>query len=191
MSTTIQDEIRKAVEVLNKGGIILYPTDTIWGIGCDATNPDAVKRIYEIKKREDSKSMLVLMENPNLLERYVEEVPEVAWDLIEYADKPITIIYPGAKGLAKNLFAEDGSIGIRFTREEFSSRLIQQFRKPVVSTSANISGEPSPKHFREISEAIKNAVDYVVDWRQEEQDNPKPSSIMKLGIGGQFTIIRP
>ena len=191
MSTTIQNEIRNAVEVLNKGGIILYPTDTIWGIGCDATNPDAVKRIYEIKKREDSKSMLVLMENPNLLERYVVEVPEVAWDLIEFADKPITIIYPGAKGLAKNLVAEDGSIGIRFTREEFSSRLIQQFRKPVVSTSANISGEASPKHFGEISEAIKNRVDYVIDWRQEERDDPKPSSIIKLGVGGVFTIIRP
>ena len=119
MSTTLQDEIRKAVEVLNKGGIILYPTDTIWGIGCDATNADAVKRIYEIKKREDSKSMLVLMENPNLLNRYVEDVPEVAWDLIECADKPLTIIYPGAKGLAKNLIAEDGSIGIRFTRKNF------------------------------------------------------------------------
>ena len=139
----MHDDLKKAVEVLKSGGIILYPTDTIWGIGCDATNENAVKRIYEIKKREDSKSMLVLMENPALLDRYVEEVPEVAWDLVEISTTPLTVIYPGAKNLAKNLIAEDGSIGIRFTKEKFTSQLLQRLRKPLVSTSANVSGEKS------------------------------------------------
>ena len=138
----MQDDIKNALEVLRKGGVILYPTDTIWGIGCDATNDAAVKRVYEIKKRADSKSMLVLMENLNLLERYMQEVPEIAYSLIEVTEKPMTIIYPDAKNLAPNLLGEDGSVGIRITSERFTQQLIQRFRKPIVSTSANISGEP-------------------------------------------------
>jgi L-threonylcarbamoyladenylate synthase len=186
----MHDTLKKALEVLKGGGVILYPTDTIWGIGCDATNVEAVKRIYEIKKREDSKSMLVLMENPALLDRYVDEVPEVAWDLVEISTTPLTVIYPGAKNLAKNLIAEDGSIGIRFTKEEFTGKLLQRLRRPLVSTSANISGEKSPAFFDEISDEIKNAVDYIVEYRQDDQTPAIPSSIIKLGPGGQIDIIR-
>lgn len=134
--------------------------------------------------------MLVLLDNPNKLNSYIEEVPEIAWDLVEYADKPMTIIYPGARNLAKNLIASDGTIGIRITEEDFSNNLIFRFRKPIVSTSANISGEPSPQHFNDISEEIKNAVDYVVDWRQNETENPAPSSILKIGLGGEIEILR-
>jgi L-threonylcarbamoyladenylate synthase len=186
----MHDTLKKALEVLKGGGVILYPTDTIWGIGCDATNEEAVKRIYEIKKREDSKSMLVLMENPALLDRYVDEVPEVAWDLVEISTTPLTVIYPGAKNLANNLIAEDGSIGIRFTKEEFTSKLLQRLRRPLVSTSANISGGKSPAFFDEISDEIKNAVDYIVEYRQDDQTPAIPSSIIKLGPGGQIDIIR-
>ena len=144
---------------MNEGGIILYPTDTIWGIGCDATNEDAVRRVYEIKQRSDSQAMLVLVDSAVKVDFYVRDVPEIAWDLIELADKPLTIIYSGARHLASNLVAEDGSVGIRVTDEEFSKRLCQQFRKAIVSTSANISGQPSPANFSEISEDIKSAVD--------------------------------
>ncbi len=186
----MQEDIKKALEVLKNGGIILYPTDTIWGIGCDATNQEAVKRIYQIKKREDSKSMLVLMENPALLDRYVDEVPDVAWDLVEIATTPLTVIYPKAKNLAQNLIAADGSIGIRFTKEEFTSQLLRRFRRPLVSTSANISGEKSPAFFDQISEEIKEKVDYVVEYRQDDTSEAKPSSIIKLGPGGEIDIIR-
>jgi L-threonylcarbamoyladenylate synthase len=186
----MHDDIKKALEVLKNGGIILYPTDTIWGIGCDATNENAVDRIYKIKKRADSKSMLVLMENPALLERYVVEVPEIAWDLVEVATTPLTVIYPNAKNLAKNLVAEDGSIGIRFTKEAFTVQLLQRFRKPIVSTSANISGEKSPTFFDEISDEIKSQVDYIVEYRQNDSTPSQPSSIIKLGIGGRIDIIR-
>jgi len=184
------DDIQKALEVLKKGGVILYPTDTIWGIGCDATNAKAVERVYEIKKREDSKSMLVLLENPNLILGYVDEMPDVAWDLIEFAEKPLTIIYDKAKNLATNLIADDGSVGIRITKEAFTQKLIQRFRKPIVSTSANISGQPSPQCFDEISDEIKSKVDYVVNYRQSEPENPQPSSIIKLGVSGLIKIIR-
>lgn len=186
----MQNDIIKALETLKKGGVILYPTDTIWGIGCDATNVEAVQRIYRIKKREDSKSLLVLMENPALLDRYVDDVPEVAWDLVEISTTPLTVIYPKAKNLAKNLITEDGSIGIRFTKEEFTSKLLQRFRKPLVSTSANISGEKSPAFFAEISIEIKNQVDYVVEYRQNDQIPAQASSIIKLGPGGRIDIIR-
>jgi len=186
----MHDDLKKAVETLKAGGIILYPTDTIWGIGCDATNQEAVKRIYEIKKREDSKSMLILMENPALLERYVDDVPDVAWDLVEITTTPLTVIYPGAKNLAKNLIAEDGSIGIRFTKEQFTSQLLQRFRRPMVSTSANVSGEKSPAFFDDISEEIKNKMDYIVQYRQDDHTAAKPSSIIKLGPGGKIDIIR-
>lgn len=175
---------------MREGGVILYPTDTIWGIGCDATNEDAVRRVYEIKQRQDSKAMLVLVDSSVKVDFFVRDVPEVAWDLIDLADKPLTIIYSGARNLAANLLAEDGSVGIRVTNEDFSKRLCQQFRKAIVSTSANISGQPSPKNFSEISEEVKSAVDYIVGYRQEEISNPKPSSIIKLDKGGVIKIIR-
>ena len=175
---------------MREGGVILYPTDTIWGIGCDATNEDAVRRVYEIKQRQDSKAMLVLVDSSVKVDFYVQDVPEVAWDLIDLADKPLTIIYSGARNLAANLLAEDGSVRIRVTNEDFSKRLCQQFRKAVVSTSANISGQPSPRNFSEISEEVKSAVDYIVGYRQEEMSNPKPSSIIKLDKGGVIKIIR-
>jgi len=184
------DDLVKAVEVLRSGGIILYPTDTIWGIGCDATNQAAVSRIYEIKQRMDTKSMLVLMENPNLLNSYVSEVPEIAWELIEVADTPLTIIYPGAKNLASNLLASDGSVGIRITSEAFTQQLIQRFRKPVVSTSANISGQKSPQNFSEINQEIKKSVDFIVNFRQDDLSLTNPSGIIKLGVGGQIEVIR-
>ncbi len=190
MNTSFHDDLIKAIEVLRSGGIILYPTDTIWGIGCDATNPAAVKRVYEIKQREDVRSMLILMENPNLLSSYVSEVPEIAWDLIDVADAPLTIIYPGAKNLAPNLSAPDGSIGIRITNEPFTQQLIQRFRKPVVSTSANISGQKSPRNFSEVSDEIKSSVDYIVVYRQDDFSRSNPSGILKLGIGGQIEVIR-
>ena len=173
----MKEEIKKACEVMNKGGVILYPTDTVWGIGCDATNEEAVKRVYEIKRRADSKAMLVLVDSPVKV-------------VIDLTTKPLTIIYDGARNLAPNLLAEDGSVGIRVTNEAFSKELCFRFRKAIVSTSANISGEPSPAVFSEISEEIKNAVDYVVDYRREETGHPKPSSIIKLGKGGEVKIIR-
>jgi L-threonylcarbamoyladenylate synthase len=184
------EDIKAALEVLQKGGVILYPTDTIWGIGCDACNEDAVKKVYTIKNRVDSKSMLVLMENLALIERYVTEVPDIAYDLIELTDKPLTIIFDGAKSLAKNLIAEDGSVGIRVTAEKFSSELIRRFRRPIVSTSANLSGNPSPACFDEIDQEIIDAVDYVVKYRQDDRQKTVPSSIMKLGRGGEIKIIR-
>jgi len=183
-------DIKKALEVLKNGGVILYPTDTIWGIGCDATNEKAVERVYEIKQRVDNKAMLVLMENANLLNTYIEELPDVALDLVELSDKPLTIIYSGAKKLAKNLIGADNSIGIRITKEEFTQNLIQRFRKPIVSTSANISGLVSPSNFGEISQEIIDAVDYVVEYRQNDMSTQKASSIIKLTENGQVTIIR-
>ena len=190
MNTSFNDDIIKAVEILRSGGVILYPTDTIWGIGCDATNSASVKRIYEIKQRTDTKSMLILMENPNLLNSYISEVPEIAWDLIEVADNPLTIIYPGAKNLASNLIAPDGSIGIRITTEPFTQQLIQRFRKPLVSTSANLSGQRSPLNYAGISDEIKNSVDFIVSYRQDDPTKSQPSGIIKLGLGGQIEIIR-
>lgn len=184
------DDVKAAIAVLQKGGIILYPTDTIWGLGCDASNEDAVQRIYTIKNRVDSKSMLVLMENAALIERYVDEVPDVAYDLIELTDKPLTIIFDGAKNLAKNLIAADSSIGIRITSEAFSSELIRRFKRPIVSTSANISGDPSPARFSDIDQKIIDSVDFVVKFRQDEIQKAVPSSIIKLGRSGEIKIIR-
>ena len=184
------EDILKALEILKKGGVILYPTDTVWGIGCDATNREAVDRIYRIKERGDSKSMLVLMENPALLERYVKDVPDIAWDLIEISTTPLTVIYPNAKNLAPNLISGDGSIGIRFTKEEFTSKLLQKFRKPLVSTSANISSEKTPANFNEISDTIKDRVDYIVQYRQDDKTEMRPSEIIKLWPDGRIDIIR-
>ena len=184
------EDIKAALDVLQKGGVILYPTDTIWGIGCDACNEDAVKKVYAIKNRIDSKSMLVLMENAALIERYVADVPDIAYDLIELTDKPLTIIFDGARSLAKNLVAEDGSVGIRITTEKFSSELIRRFKRPIVSTSANLSGNPSPACFDEIAPEIIEAVDYVVKYRQDDTQKAVPSGIVKLGLGGEIKIIR-
>jgi len=186
----MHNDIKKALDVLKSGGVILYPTDTIWGIGCDATNTEAVKRVYKIKKREDSKAMLVLMENPNRLNSYVDEVPDIALDLIDVTDKPMTIIYSGAKNLAKNLINSDGSIGIRITEEEFTQQLIQRFRKPIVSTSANISGDAPAQNFSEINQDIIDAVDYVVEYRQNEVTKAQASSIIKIGTDWSIQVIR-
>ncbi len=186
----MHEDIKKAVEILRSGGVILYPTDTIWGLGCDATNKDAVEKIYKIKQRNDSKSMLVLIDNPSKLNSYIDVVPELAWDLIDLADKPLTIIYPNAKNLASNIIASDGTVGIRVTNEEFSKSLCQRFRMPIVSTSANISGDTPPAIFSDIDEKIKKEVDYIVDFRKEETSSPAPSGIIKLGVDGEITVIR-
>ena len=172
------------------GGLILYPTDTIWGIGCDATNEEAVRKVYALKRRSDHKAMLLLMDSSAKLNYYVQEVPDVAWDLIELADSPLTVIYSGARNVAPNLLAEDGSVGIRITQEEFSHKLCECFRKPLVSTSANVSGAPSPANFSEISDTIKSGVDYIVRYRQEDLSKAAPSHIIKLGAGGLVKIIR-
>ena len=190
MNEQYRDEIKRACDVLYHGGVILYPTDTVWGIGCDATNEEAVRRVYEIKKRIDSKAMLVLVDSDVKVDFYVREVSPVAWDLIELSTKPLTIIYDGARNLAPNLIGEDGSVGIRVTREEFSKQLCFRFRKAIVSTSANISGEPSPRCFAEISDEIKQSVDYIVGIRRDEPANAAPSSIIKLGAHGEVKVIR-
>lgn len=187
---SIKEDIDKALRVLQEGGVIIYPTDTIWGIGCDATNKAAVQRIYKIKQREDSLSMLVLVHSENMIPSYVEEVPEIAWELLEASDTPLTLIYPGAKNLAPNLVGEDKTIGIRVSEDEFCQGLIKRFRKPIVSTSANISGNKSPAHFGEIEKALLDEVDYVVKWRQDDYSKKVPSSIIKLGTGGQIEVIR-
>jgi len=184
------DDITKACEAMAHGGVILYPTDTIWGIGCDATNAEAVQRVYELKQRQESKAMLVLLDNAVKLNYYVQDVPEVAYDLIELATKPLTIIYEGARNLAPNLLAADGTVGIRITREEFSQQLCFRFRKAIVSTSANISGEPSPACYGDISDLLRRQVDYIVQWRQDEKTENKPSSIIRLGATGEVKIIR-
>ena len=185
-----RDDIRQAIEVMNKGGVILYPTDTIWGIGCDATNEAAVRRVFEIKKRADAKALITLVDSEAKLEFYVNDIPEVAWDLIEVAERPLTIIFDHARNLAPNLLAEDGSAGIRITKEEFSKNLCMRMKRAIVSTSANISGEPSPKCFAVISPEILQAVDYVCTSRRNETHNPPASNIIKLGSGGEVKEIR-
>lgn len=186
------NDLHEAVRVLRAGGVILYPTDTVWGIGCDATNAAAVQRIFDIKHRADSKSMLVLLDGAGKLQGYVERVPDTAWTLLEASEggKPMTIIYPHAKNLAHNLLAEDGSIGIRITQEPFSKALCEQLRHPIVSTSANISGEPAARIFREIAREIVEAVDYVCMFRREDETPHKPSSIIKIDEAERITIIR-
>jgi L-threonylcarbamoyladenylate synthase len=186
----LADSLTKALDVLRSGGIILYPTDTVWGIGCDALNESAVKKIYEIKKRIDSKSMLILVDSIAKLQAYVDDVPEMAWDLIEISEKPLTIIYEGAKNLASNLISGDGTIGIRVTKEAFSKSLCERFKKPIVSTSANISGQAAPSCFYEITEELKSAVDYVVEYNRNDKTPAKPSSIIKLTKGNVISIIR-
>lgn len=186
----VEEDIKKAVEVMKKGGVILYPTDTVWGIGCDATNPEAVARIYKIKQREESKAMICLVDSDNRIQRYIRNVPEVAWDVMNYATKPTTVILDGATGLASNLIAEDGSVAVRITKEEFSKELCYRMQKPIVSTSANISGEPTASNYRDISEEILSKVDYICTTRRNEHKPHQPSSIIRLRPDGEVTIIR-
>ncbi len=191
MNEQVKAEIKKSLAVLKNGGVILYPTDTVWGLGCDATNPEAVKKIYEIKKRADSKTMILLVDLEARLSTYVKEIPEQAWPLIEFTDKPLTIVYDGARNLPPELIAEDGSVAIRVTNDEFCKNLIGVLRKPLVSTSANISGSPAPAIYQEVSEEIRSAVDYIVNWRKDDRQRHPPSSIIKLQKGGLIQIIRP
>lgn len=186
----ISEDISKALEIIRKGGIILYPTDTIWGIGCDARNSEAVKKVFELKKRSDSRSMLVLVNNEAALERTVAHVPEIAWSLLEASVNPLTIVYDKGIGVAPELIAEDGSLGVRITKEKFSSELCRRLGGPLVSTSANVSGTASPHFFEEISEDIINGVDYVVEYRREDKTPALPSNIIKLSEGGVVRIIR-
>lgn len=190
LSPESKEDIRRAVEVMNKGGIILYPTDTIWGLGCDATNADAVRRIYEIKQRTDAKALISLVDSETKVQFYVKEVPEVAWDVMELSERPMTVVFDGGRNLAPNLLAEDGSVAIRITKEAFSKELCMRMKRAVVSTSANISGQPAPRCFSDISEEIKGAVDYICTSRQDEPPTQTASSIIKLGAGGEVTIIR-
>jgi L-threonylcarbamoyladenylate synthase len=184
------EDIKAAVEILRQGGVILYPTDTIWGIGCDATREDAVKKIFTLKQRHDEKSMLILLDEAEKLPKYVAEVPEIAWNILEVADKPLTIIYPNAQNLAKSLIADDGSVGIRIVQDEFCCGLIRRFGRPIVSTSANISGMPWPSDFQKIDESIVKGVDYVVKWQQNSKLCGKPSGIIKLELNGEVKVIR-
>ena len=194
-------DLQEALRVLRAGGIIVYPTDTVWGIGCDATNAEAVKKIYALKQREDSKSMLVLLDSPAKLNYYLSDIPDAAWTLLEATNdgndendgmmKPLTIIYPNARNLAPNLIAEDGSIGIRITNEAFSKALCAQLKHPIVSTSANISGHPSAHFYAEIEQAILDGADYVCRFRRDDDCPHEPSSIIKINADGSFKIIRP
>jgi len=186
----LKEEVNKALDVLKNGGLILYPSDTIWGIGCDATNEAAVERIYKLKGRESGKSLIILLDNENKLQSYVREIPDLAYDLIEYAENPLTIIYSGAKNLAPGVIHEDGSIGIRIIKHSFCEALLQRFRKPIVSTSANISGKASPANFSEIDDEIIEGVDYVVNLEQNETGKRQSSTIMKLSSDGSFKFIR-
>lgn len=186
-----KEDFQEALRVLQAGGIILYPTDTVWGIGCDARNEAAVRRIYALKQREDSKSMLCLLDEIGKLQAYVKTIPSMAYDLDELSTKPLTIIYPNAQNVAANLIAEDGSMGIRITREPFTHDLCARLHAPIVSTSANISGEPTARNYSEVSEAIRAGVDYVVRYRQGDKSEPQPSSIIKLGAGNEVKVIRP
>ncbi|MCB0409142.1 MAG: threonylcarbamoyl-AMP synthase [Flavobacteriales bacterium] len=185
----MQEQIHKCIEILKAGGIILYPTDTVWGLGCDATNQEAVKKIYQIKQREDSKSLITLVSSDAMLQRYVIEVPELAWDLIDLATKPTTVIFPKGKNLAPNVIAQDGSIGIRMIKEGFCNQLVHKFGKAIVSTSANISETPSPSYFHDISPEIISKVDFIVDSLLDKGTH-QPSSIIKIGLKGEIEVLR-
>jgi len=186
----LKEEVAKALKIVQDGGIILYPTDTIWGIGCDATNTDAVKKIFSLKQRNEAKSMIILLDTVNKLESYVSDVNPIAFDLIEYAENPLTLVMPGAKNVSPALINNDGSIGIRIVKHPFCEQLIQRMRKPLVSTSANISGTPSPQYFSQIAPEIIDGVDYVVDIDQHDMEIKTPSTIMRLAPDGRFEFIR-
>jgi L-threonylcarbamoyladenylate synthase len=185
----MKEALQLAFDIIKKGGIILYPTDTVWGIGCDATNYEAVKRIYQLKRREDNKSMICLVSDFKMLNQYIEDIPEVAYDIIKYATKPTTVIYDRPLHVSENLIADDNTLAIRVVRESFVNELIKKLRKPLVSTSANISGQPTPKSFKEIPEEIIKGVDYVVNL-QREKKSEKPSAIIKLSNDGMVEVIR-
>lgn len=185
-----RDEIKSAVEVLRTGGIILYPTDTVWGIGCDATNEKAVEKVFKIKKRDPGKSLILLVDSDVMLERYVEDIPDIAFDLIETSDSPLTIIYDKGLGLAKGVCANDGSVGIRLTKEKYSSALVKALRRPIVSTSANFSGDATPRIFSEINEILKSEMDFIANYRREDNTLNEASHIIKLSEGGVIKIIR-
>ena len=191
-SAEMRQEIARALKVLREGGVILYPTDTVWGIGCDATNAAAVERIYRLKQRADHKAMIVLADSPEMVGRYADGIPEVAYELMEVAVRPLTIVYDRGVGLAPNLLGPDGSVGIRVTKEEFSAALVRALRRPLVSTSANVSGKPAARCYSEISPEILQGVDYVVDWRRDEPAGSRqPSSVMRLTESGEFKVLRP
>jgi L-threonylcarbamoyladenylate synthase len=183
-------DIEKSLEVLNRGGVILYPTDTVWGIGCDATNSAAIERVYAIKRRNEARTMLTLVDGLDMLATYVDKIPNIAIELIDEAVRPLSIIYPCAKNLPENLVADDGSIGIRIVNDPFCRQLIRTFGKPVVSTSANISGKPTPGTFGEISDEIKAAADYIVGWRQDDVKSAVASSIIQLNVDGSYVQLR-
>jgi len=189
MNEDWKTELDHCIETLRKGGVILYPTDTLWGLGCDATNEEAVQKIFRLKNRPGAKSMIVLLDSENRLESYVREIPEQAYTLIEYAEKPLTIIYDGARNLAQSVVAEDGSIGIRIVKDEFCKKLIERFRKPIVSTSANLSGQVPPVSFTEIDSSIRNGADYVVNLRQQEISR-QASTVIRLRKNGTIEILR-
>lgn len=184
------EDLKQALKTLRDGGVILYPTDTVWGLGCDATRKEAVEKVFRIKERADSKSLIILVNGFQMLERYVASVPDIAAGILDVADRPITIIYPAGKNLAEGVCAEDGSAGIRICQDEFCNELITMFRKPLISTSANKSGETSPSLFGEIDEQIIKAADYVVRYRQEERHRSAPSSVIKVENNGVIKIIR-
>ena len=186
----LKEEVAKALKIIQDGGIILYPTDTIWGIGCDATNTDAIKKIYKLKQRDEAKSMIILLDTENKLESYITDINPLAYDLIEYAENPLTLVMPGAKNISPAIISNDGSIGIRIVKHPFCEQLIQRLRKPLVSTSANISGKPSPQYFSQIDDEIINGVDYVVDIDQHDMEIKTPSTIMKLAPDGRFEFLR-
>src|ERR1700743_593938 len=186
----LRDEVAKAFKVLQEGGIILYPTDTIWGIGCDATNTEAVKKIYALKQRDEAKSMIILLDTENKMKSYIQEVPSIAYELIEYAENPLTLVMPGAKNISPALISADGSVGVRVAKHDFCQQLIQKLRKPLVSTSANISGRPSPQNFGQVEQEIIDGVDYVVDLDQHSKEIKDPSTIMRLEPDGRFEFIR-
>ena len=184
------EDITQALKILREGGVILYHTDTIWGLGCDPSNDEAVRRIFRIKSRTDSKSLIILVNNETMLERYVREVPEAAMELISVSDQPITIIYPGAKNLAPSVVADDGSVGIRICMDDFCRNLIERFRKPIVSTSANITGQPAPSNFAEIRKEIISSVDYTVMHKRDDRQKKVPSPVIKIEVNGVIKIIR-
>ncbi|MCI5450313.1 threonylcarbamoyl-AMP synthase [bacterium] len=186
----IAEDIRQAVQVLRQGGLILYPTDTIWGIGCDATNEDAVRRVFRLKNRDDSKALICLVDSANRMQMYSRGIPDVAWDLVEYSEKPLTLILDGAVNLAPSLVAADGSVGIRVTSENISKELCFRFQKAIVSTSANISGRPSPARFMDIEPEVINGVDYVMRSRQNDTKPSSPSRIVRLRADGEISFIR-
>ena len=191
MISTVQPlDIQQALDTLRTGGLLLYPTDTIWGIGCDATDPVAVEKVYQLKGRHSDKSFITLLHHVSQLESYVADVPEIAYQLIEYTERPLTIVYSSAKNLAPNVLATDGSIGIRIVKHPFCERLLQRFRKPILSTSANISGQSAPGNYADISEEIRRGVDYIVEYGRENLAVGKPSVVIKLEAGGRFTFIR-